>query len=122
PVAGLAHSTREQPVDVARKQLVPLASPDHFDHVPARPAEHGLELLNDLAVPAYGTVEPLQVAVHDEREVVEAFTRRDVQRAERLGLVALPVADEGPHPRTGGVFDAAVLQVPVEARLVDRSE
>ena len=95
-VGGLAHPIHEHAVDVAREQIVPLASPDHLDHVPARPAEDGLELLDDLAVPAYRAVEPLQIAVHDEGQVVEALARRDVQRAERLGLVALAVTDEGP--------------------------
>ena len=39
---------------------------------------------------------------------------------ERLGLVALAVAEEAPHPRAAGVVDAAVVQVAVEAGLVDR--
>ena len=40
----------------------------------------------------------------------------------RLGLVHLAVAEERPDVRVGGVLDAAVRQVAVEARLVDRGE
>src|SRR5439155_25515611 len=64
----------------------------------------------------------LQVAVHDEGEVVETLARRDVQRAERLGLVAFAVAKESPDARPRRVLDAAMLEIAVEARLVDRGE
>ena len=43
-------------------------------------------------------------------------------RAERLGLAHLAVAEERPHLLVGGVLDAAVVEVAVEARLVDRVE
>src|SRR2546430_557330 len=112
-VGRLVHAIREHAVDVAREQFVPLASPDDLDDVPSGSAEHGLELLDDLAVAAHRAVEALQVAVHDEREVVETLARRDVERAERLRLVALAVADEPPHPLPARVFDAAVVQVAV---------
>ena len=85
-------------------------------------AEDRLELLDDLAVAADRAVEPLQVAVDDEGEVVEALARRDAQRAERLGLVGLAVAQERPDAGTRGVEEAAVLEVAVEARLVDRAD
>ena len=68
-----------------------------LDHVPARAAEDRLELLDDLAVAADRAVEALQVAVDDEDEVVEALTAREADRAERLGLVGLAVAEERPH-------------------------
>ena len=121
-VGRLGHFVHEHAVDVARKEIVPLPRPEHLDDVPARPAEDRFELLDDLSVAANRSVEALQVAVHDEREVVESLAGRDVQRPKRLGLVALAVADERPHARCGRVLDAAVLQVAVEARLVDRRE
>src|SRR6266542_2550163 len=43
-------------------------------------------------------------------------------RAERLGLVALAVTDERPHALVARVADAAVLEVAIEARLVDRGD
>src|SRR5262249_19599291 len=77
---------------------------------------------NDLAVAAHRAVEALQVAVHDEGEVVEPFAGGDVERAERLRLVALAVAEEAPYTLRAGVADAAPLQVAVGARLVDRGQ
>ena len=85
-------------------------------------AEDRLELLDDLAVAADRAVEPLEVAVDDERQVVEALAGGDVERAERLGLVGLAVAEERPDARPGRVEQAAVLEVAVEARLVDRAD
>ena len=121
-VGRLGHPVHEHAVDVARQQIVPFTRPQHLDHVPARAAEDGLELLDDLAVPAHRTVETLQIAVHHEGQIVEALACRDVQRAERLGLVALAVADECPNARVRRLLDAAMLEVTVEARLVDRGE
>ena len=61
----------------------------------------------------------MEVAVDDEREVVELFARGERQRAQRFRLVALAVAHHDPDSLLAGVFDAAVMQVVVEARLVD---
>ena len=107
-VDGAVHLVDEHAVDVAGEELVPAATPDHLDHVPARAAEDGLELLDDLAVAAHRTVEALQVAVDDEDQVVELLARRDRQAGHRLGLVHLAVADERPHLRLAGVGDLAV--------------
>ena len=81
------------------EQLVPVAAPDDLDDVPAGAAEVRLELLDDLAVAAHRAVEPLQVAVDDEDEVVELLAGGEADRAERLGLVHLAVAEEAPHVR-----------------------
>ena len=67
-----------------------------LDDVPAGAAEVGLQLLDDLAVAAHRTVEPLQVAVDDEGQVVELLARGEADRAERLRLVHLAVAEERP--------------------------
>ena len=96
-VEGVVHLLNEDAVDVTGEELVPLARPDHLDHVPAGAAEHRLELLDDLAVAADGTVQALEVAVDDERQVVEALAGGDVERTERLRLVGLAVAEERPH-------------------------
>ena len=121
-VERLVHLLDEQAVDVAGEEVVPLAAPDDLDDVPAGAAEGRLELLDDLAVAAHRAVEPLQVAVDDEGQVVETLARRDVERAERLGLVGLAVAEERPDARARGVEQAAVLEVAVEAGLVDRAD
>src|SRR4029077_7749273 len=105
----------EETVDVACQEVIPLATPDHLDDVPARAAERRLELLDFLAVAAARTVEALQVAVDDEGQVVEPLTRRDVDGPEGFGLVGLAVAEEGPHARARGVGETAVLEVAVVA-------
>ena len=72
-VGRLVHAIHERAVHVLREQLVPLTTPDHLDDVPSGAAEDGFELLDDLAVPAHRPVEPLQVAVHDEDQVVQTL-------------------------------------------------
>ena len=119
-VEGLVHLGQQHAVAVARQQLVPFARPDHLDHVPAGAAEGRLQLLDDLAVAAHRPVEPLQVAVDHEGQVVEPLTGRQAKGAQRFGLVHLAVADEGPHPAGAGVGDATCRQVAVEAGLVHR--
>ena len=83
-VDDLAHALDEQAVAILREQRIPLAAPDDLDDVPAGAAERRFELLDDLAVAAHRAVEPLQVAVDDEDEVVELLARRQRDRAERL--------------------------------------
>ena len=95
-VDDLAHPLGEQAVVVGREQRIPVAAPDHLDDVPAGAAEDRFELLDDLAVAAHRAVEPLQVAVDDEDQVVELLARRQADRAERFRLVGLAVAEERP--------------------------
>ena len=121
-VERLVHLLDQEAVHVASQELVPLARPDDLDDVPARPAEGRLQLLDDLAVAPDRSVEALQVAVHDERQVVQALASRDVERAQRFGLVGLAVAEERPDPGPGCVEQAAVEEIPVEASLVDGAD
>ena len=107
---------------VGREKRVPAAAPDDLDDVPAGAAEVGLELLDDLAVAAHRAVEALQVAVDDEDQVVQALAAGHADRAERLRLVHLAVAHEGPDLAPGGLGQAAALQVLHEAGLVDRHQ
>src|SRR5262249_4882159 len=107
---------------VALEQRIPVASPDALDRVPAGAAEGSLELLDDLAVAADRTVEALQIAVDDEDQVVELLARRERDRAERLGLVGLAVAEERPPLPLPRRDEAAILQVTHEARLVNRHD
>ena len=121
-VDALFHALEQQAVLVARQQRIPVATPDHLDHVPAGAAEHRLEFLDDLAVAAHRAIEALQVAVDDEHQVVEALARGQRDRAQGFGLVHLAVAHEGPDLAVAGVRQAAVMQVAHEARLVDRHQ
>ena len=78
-VAGRVHLVDENAVDVALEQVVPLPAPDDLDDVPAAAPEGGLELLDDLAVAPHRPVEPLQVAVDDEDQVVELLVGGEVE-------------------------------------------
>jgi hypothetical protein len=111
PSTALFHALHQDAVLVLREQRIPVGTPDDLDDVPAGAAEVGFELLDDLAVAAHRAVEPLQVAVHDEDEVVELLARGERHRAERFGLVHLAVADEAQTLRPLGLDDAAVVQV-----------
>ena len=119
PVGGGVHQVHQRGVFVSVQQHVPLAAPDHFDDVPARASEEGLEFLDDLAVTAHRSVEALQVAVHHEGQIVESFVGRDLDLPAALRLVHLSVAEERPHMLIGGVLDTAVMQVVVEPGLED---
>jgi hypothetical protein len=121
-VDGLEEALLEPLVGVAREERIPVAAPQQLDHVPARAGEEALQLLHDRAVAAHRAVEALQVAVHHQHQVVEAFARRDREPRERFGLVHLAVADEAPDLARAGLREPAVLEVAHEARLVDREE
>jgi hypothetical protein len=104
------------------RRAVPVASPQHLDHVPAGAAEERLELLDDLAVAAHRSVEALQVAVDDEREVVEVLARGERERADDSGSSISPSPNTPHTRRCDGVRDAAMREVAHEARLVDRAD
>src|SRR5690606_2407418 len=119
-VDGAVHLVEQHAVLVAGEQLVPLRAPDDLDDVPAGAAEEGLELLDDLAVAPHRAVEALEVAVDDPDEVVELLAGGERDGPERLGLVHLAVAEEGPDAAAAGVVDPAVVQVAEETGVVDR--
>ncbi len=118
-VRRAVHLVDEHTVGVAGEEVVPLTSPHDLDDVPAGAAEERLQLLDDLAVAAHGPVELLQVAVDDEREVVELLAGGDADGAQGFRLAHLAVTEEGPHALAAGVLDAAVVEIAVEAGLVD---
>ena len=121
-VDDFAHALDEQAFGVLLEQGIPLGAPDALDDVPAGAAEDRFELLDDLAVAAHRSVEALQVAVDHEDQVVELFARRERDGAERLGFVGFAVAEERPHLRVGLRLEAAIFEVAIEARLVDRHD
>ena len=121
-VDGGVHLVEQDPVDVAgssSSHLPPHTTLMTFQPAPRKVASSSWMIL---PLPADRTVEALEVAVDDEDQVVELFPGGQRQGAEGLGLVALAVAEEAPHPALRGVGDAAVLQVAVEVGLVDGVE
>src|SRR5262249_39779329 len=79
-------------------------------------------LLDDLAIAAYRAVQPLEVAVDDEDQVVQVLASGQRNRTEGFRLVHLSVAQETPDSLPGGVLQSPVLQVAEEAGLIDGQE
>ncbi len=121
-VDHFAHALDEQAFGVAFEDRIPLAAPENFDDVPARAAEGGFEFLNDLAVAAHGTVEALKVAIDDENQIVELFARGQRDGAQRFGLVGFAVAEERPDFGVGARLEAAIFEIAIEARLINRHQ
>ena len=78
------------------------------------------QLRDDLSVAANRPVQPLQIAVHDEDQVVQLLARGQRDRAQGFGLVGFAVAQKRPDLAGRYGYDAAILQIPHEARLIDR--
>ncbi|MDN3714028.1 hypothetical protein QWZ10_23665 [Paracoccus cavernae] len=97
PVHSLGKAAQQDQILVAGKQPVPLRAPKHLDHIPARADEQAFQLLDDLAVAAHRPVQTLQVAVHDESQVVEVFPRGQSQAGNGLGLVHFSITK---YPQT----------------------
>jgi len=81
-VGDLAHAPQKQAIAIGLNEFVPIAAPDNLDYVPSRAAENRFQFLNDFSVAAYRSVEPLQVAVDDEDQIVEALARSQRDGAE----------------------------------------
>ncbi len=98
-VHQFAHALDQQALSVAFEDGVPLASPQHFNHVPTRAAECGFEFLNNLPITAHWAIEALQIAVDDKNQVVELFARSQSNRSERFRFVGLAVTQKCPDLR-----------------------
>src|SRR5581483_9143377 len=110
-VGDFAHAADQQAVTVVLNQAVPVTAPDDLDDVPTCAAENGFELLNDLSVATNRAIEPLQVAVHHEDQIVEAFARGQRDGTERLGLVHFAVAEKCPYLAAGGFLQSPIFQI-----------
>ena len=121
-VNGAVHLAHQVASFILCKEWIPLARPDHLDHIPASTAEETLELLHDLPVSAHGTVKALQIAVHHPCEVVEPLSRSESECACRLRLVHLAIAEEGPDPTVRGISQSTIVQIAVVSGLIDGSD
>src|SRR5712692_2068923 len=119
-IGDLSHALDEETVAIVLDERVPIAAPDAFDYVPPRATENGFEFLNDLAIAADGTVQPLEVAVHDENQIVEPLARCERDGAERFGFVHLAVTQKRPDPAARRRLQPAVLEIPDKARVINR--
>ena len=121
-VDALFHQFPELAALVAQQKFVPLRAPDDFDDVPPGAAEIALQFLDDFAVAANGTVEPLQIAIDDEDQVVELLPARERNRAEAFRLVHLAVAAENPDFSPVRFRETTIVKILQEARLIDRHQ
>ena len=119
-VDGFVQSFQDDAFGIAREQWVPVRAPQHLDDVPAGARVQPLQLLDDRTVAAHRPIQPLQIAIDDEDEIVETFARRERKPGDGLRFVHLAVAHEAPYLARGRLQNAAIGEVAHEARLVDR--
>ena len=65
-IDDFAHAPYQDAVVILGPQRVPIVAPDHLDDIPASPAKHRLEFLDDLTVTTHRAVQALQIAVDDK--------------------------------------------------------
>src|ERR1700679_3490551 len=112
------HALEQQAGLVALKQFIPFTAPDDLDDIPACAPEKPFQFLDDLSIAAYRSVQPLQVAVNDPDQIIEAFARAKRDGAERLRFVAFTVANKAPNFCLFAADEAARFQVTVKTRLI----
>src|SRR5579863_144474 len=121
-VDAFLHQLAQFAARILVEQRVPVRAPQALDDVPAGAAKIGFELLYDLAVAAHRPVEPLQIAIDDEDEVVELLAAGERYSAERFRLVHFAIAAKRPNLALGRIGDAATMEVAQESRLIDRHD
>ncbi len=119
-VHGIGERARQRTSRVAPQESVPVAAPDKLDDVPASAGVQRFQFVDDAAVAAHRAVQPLQVAIDHEHQVVELFARGQCQRGDGFGFVHFAVAEDAPDLAVGAGHERTVLEVAHEARLVDR--
>jgi len=119
-VDHLAEPLHQESLSILIEEGIPVLAPQDLDHVPADAAEDRFQLLDDVAIAAYRSVEALQIAVHHEDQVVESLARGHRDGAQGLRLVRLAVPDEAPHSSVVLLPEPALLEVAHEPRAVER--
>src|SRR6185312_8996813 len=124
PIYGVRKGPQQCSLSVTSEKHIPIGAPENLEDVPPCAGEEGFELVNDPAVAANRSVEPLQVAIDDKREIVQSLARGQREGSHGFRLVHLPIAEESPHAAPVRRGQTAVLQVTHEASLqngIDRS-
>ncbi|KAG1390856.1 hypothetical protein G6F59_015068 [Rhizopus arrhizus] len=117
-VDGFHHQLLQHAVAVLGQQGIPVTAPQQLDHVPAAATEHAFQFLDDLGVAAHRAVQPLQVAIDHEDQVVQLFAPGHRHGGQRFGLVLLAVAQESPDLAALHGYQFTVLQIAHIARLI----
>src|SRR5690348_4038037 len=119
PVHNFAHALDEESLAIFFEQRIPIAAPKNLDDVPSCAAKDRFEFLNDLAVSAHRPIQPLQIAVDDEDQIVELFAGSESYGPQRFRLIGFAIADESPNLAVRSFFQPAILEITTESRLVD---
>src|SRR5436305_6939725 len=119
PIADLAQPPNQQAIAVVLNERIPICAPYHLDDVPAGSSENRFEFLDDFAVAAYRSIQPLQIAVDHKDQVVEPLARSQGDRAQRFRLIHLAIAEKRPDFAASGLLQSAILDVLDEARMID---
>ena len=112
----------QRPRGIPRKQAVPVAAPDEFDHVPAGATKQLFQLVNDAAIAPHRSVQALQIAVDHPHQVVQLFARGQGEGAHAFGLVHFAVTEDAPDLAAGAVQQAAVGEEAHKAGVVNRAD
>src|SRR5580698_8356513 len=104
---------------VALKQLVPIRTPDDLDNIPTGAPKHPFKLIDDPLVPANRAIEPLQVAVDHEDQVIQFLSRTKRDRPQRVNLVCLAVTHKGPDLPIRLLDQTTILEVAHEPSLIN---
>ena len=118
-VHGAVQCINQFALAVACKQRIPVRAPQQLDDIPAGTGKQGFEFVDNVAIAAHRTIEPLQIAVDDEDQIVEFFTRCQRQRGQRFRFIHFAVAEYTPDRALLGREQLAVFQVAQEARLIN---
>ena len=78
--------------------------------------------MNDFAVTPNRSIESLQIAIHNEYEVIELFAGSKTDRTQRLRLIHFTVSAKHPNLPVTGVCQSAGVEIFEESGLVDRHQ
>ena len=116
------HALAQQSVLVLGQQRIPVGAPDDLDDTPAGTAEYAFQFLDDLAVAAHRTVQPLQVAVDHENQVVQPSRPAREMAPSDSGSSVSPSPMKHQTLRCDVSAMTPVVQILQEPRLVDRHD
>ena len=119
-VDGLFHPFQEQTGAVARQQIIPIAAPNDFNYVPSGATKDAFELVDDLAIAAHRSIEALQIAVHNEDQIVELLARGNGQGAEGFRFIGLAITYVRPNFPWRLLDETPIFEITHEASLVNR--
>lgn len=110
-VHGAVERIHQRAVLVARKQFIPVRTPQQLDDIPAGAGKQRFQLIDDAAVAAYRSVQALQIAVDHKDQVIQFFARRQTQCRQRFRLIHLAIAKHAPHLASLILQQTAMLQI-----------